>query len=276
MQWPINIVQLTPTNNIMGSTIKFIECLQSQLKSAALCSSDEEANAIAEALVNYESFEESVECFDNIAASFSDYFNDVLSISNIRGMLQAAALECWGKNSPMSSYAGNDNPKHERIEGADQDESEEPSDSDSDEELLQEGECELCERTIKLTRHHLIPKSTWSRMKKKLWHAASEIEQYHSQSDLEKRSELNDNLQKTIGIRNPSELPHEITHASIRNYLSLVANICRPCHSAVHRIHDEWSLAQEYNTIDLLLECAEVRRFAKWASKQRPGKYAVK
>ena len=43
----------------------------------------------------------------------------------------------------------------------------EESDSDS-EEYLKDGECELCERYIKLTRHHLIPRVTWKKMKKRL------------------------------------------------------------------------------------------------------------
>ena len=33
---------------------------------------------------------------------------------------------------------------------------------------VQDGECELCERYIKLTRHHLIPRVTWKKMKKRL------------------------------------------------------------------------------------------------------------
>ena len=36
------------------------------------------------------------------------------------------------------------------------------------EEYLQDGECELCERYIKLTKHHLIPRVTWKKMKKRL------------------------------------------------------------------------------------------------------------
>ena len=43
----------------------------------------------------------------------------------------------------------------------------EDSVSDS-EDYLQDGECELCERYIKLTRHHLIPRVTWKKMKKRL------------------------------------------------------------------------------------------------------------
>ena len=41
-------------------------------------------------------------------------------------------------------------------------------DGDDDGGYIGEGECELCEREIKLTRHHLIPKTTWSKFKNAL------------------------------------------------------------------------------------------------------------
>ena len=40
-------------------------------------------------------------------------------------------------------------------------------------------------------------------------------------------------------------------------YLGRVANLCRQCHSTVHRVKTEMELATHYNTIDRLLECDE-------------------
>ena len=242
-----------------------------------LCSSDEEANAIAEALADQDPFEESVDYLQKVADSFLGYFDDDLLEIDIKAAVRAVAIECWGYESHIISYAEEIELNNSDDKDNDQDkEILSQSDSDDDGEMLREGECELCERTIKLTRHHLIPKSTWPRMKKKLWQVASEIESYHCETDVQKLSILKDKIQKTTGIRNPAELPTAISHATIRNYLSQVCSICRPCHSTVHRIHDEWELATEFHTIDQLLECTEIRKFAMWANKQRPGKYSAK
>lgn len=260
--------------------LRLIQCLCSKLKSMGLCSSDEEANAVAETLADHEPFEDSSDYLDMVVDSFRDYYGDEnLSYSYIKSSVGAAAIECWGSSSRISSYYTNiDESNEDSTTHANQDDEDEASyqDSDDDGEFIGEGECELCERTIKLTRHHLIPKSTWPRIKKRLFHAASQIESYHSETDSVKQSNLRDKLQKSIGIRNPKDLPVTISHASIRIYLSNVSFLCRPCHSAVHRIHDEWQLATDFNTIELLLGSDEVRKFAKWANKQRPGKYALK
>jgi hypothetical protein len=46
------------------------------------------------------------------------------------------------------------------------------NDDNYEEEEIAEGDCELCERNgIKLTKHHLIPKSTWKKLQPKLKHA---------------------------------------------------------------------------------------------------------
>uniref|UniRef100_A0A7S4C8S4 HNH domain-containing protein n=1 Tax=Eutreptiella gymnastica TaxID=73025 RepID=A0A7S4C8S4_9EUGL len=45
--------------------------------------------------------------------------------------------------------------------------------------------------------------------------------------------------------------------------------ICRPCHSAIHSLHDNKTLAAQYNTLEALLELEQIQRFIKWVSKQR-------
>ena len=96
------------------------------------------------------------------------------------------------------------------------------------------GHCALCERYILLTRHHLIPKSTWSRLE-----------------------------------RRPEWLP-----PVPNNHRTLTCDICRPCHSMIHKCHDNWTLAMEYWSVERLLEDPQIYRFCRWASRQKAGKYA--
>ncbi|KAI9012268.1 hypothetical protein DFJ74DRAFT_710263 [Hyaloraphidium curvatum] len=47
------------------------------------------------------------------------------------------------------------------------------------------------------------------------------------------------------------------------------AALCRPCHSAVHRLHPHEDLALNYNTVELLLADPEVQRWVAYAGKQK-------
>ncbi|KAG7348492.1 hypothetical protein IV203_017197 [Nitzschia inconspicua] len=132
-----------------------------------------------------------------------------------------------------------------------------------DTEYLQDGECELCDRFIKLTKHHLIPRETWSRIQPKLLHAAEAKEK----GDIEKAvfvlgPGLCDVLEKLSTER-----------STIKRLLRETCDICRQCHSAIHRTHTNLELALNYNTVQKLLEDENIRKFCLWASKQRPGKY---
>lgn len=141
-------------------------------------------------------------------------------------------------------------------------------DDDDDEEHapLVDGECELCDRYIQLTKHHLIPKSTWPRMEAKLMLAADAME--------------DGNVDKASMILGPGlihlleDLQPTDKHC-IRQILHRTCDICRPCHSALHKAHDNTELALWYGTVDLILEDKQMASYCKWASKQRPGKYAV-
>ncbi|TFK51263.1 hypothetical protein OE88DRAFT_1659136 [Heliocybe sulcata] len=53
--------------------------------------------------------------------------------------------------------------------------------------------------------------------------------------------------------------------------LNSVAWLCRPCHSAVHRVASNEDLARSYYTLDLLLEREDIQKWARYASKQRYG-----
>jgi hypothetical protein len=139
------------------------------------------------------------------------------------------------------------------------------TETDDEEEIVGEGDCELCERTIQLTKHHLIPKSTWPRIFPQLFHAAKALQD----NDLQKaRSILGDGLG-----RFQNDLAHA-DRAAIRQILGRTCNVCRPCHSAIHNIHNNMTLATQYNTVDALIQDESIYKFCKWASRQRTGKYA--
>jgi hypothetical protein len=165
--------------------------------------------------------------------------------------------------------------------------------------------CELCERSnIKLTKHHLIPKSTWPRMTTRLLHAVEAMEKGggrdHVHNKEAKNMILGTNLDHVVatvlsfsstrtissshkckqqhqekdaaGGKLPSH-PQGCRRAHIRQALSYTCNICRQCHSTVHATHDNMTLALEYNTTEKLLQDPVIYKFCHWASKQRAGKY---
>lgn len=51
--------------------------------------------------------------------------------------------------------------------------------------------------------------------------------------------------------------------------LNQTINVCRPCHSAIHRAHDEFTLAERFTTREQLLADESIGRFVAWARKQR-------
>lgn len=147
-------------------------------------------------------------------------------------------------------------------------------------EYLLDGECELCDRYIKLTKHHLVPKSTWPRMQTKLLHAAEAIERGDRDKallilgpgleDLLEDGETNRDCGRGRGrsrvLSNDKVVVRAILHET--------CNICRQCHTTVHRTHDNTDLALYYNTVEKLLGDEQISKFCKWASKQRAGKYS--
>jgi len=84
--------------------------------------------------------------------------------------------------------------------------------------------CDMCEREMPLTFHHLMPKTTHAKYRARGF----------SQTTLNK------------GVW-----------------------ICRPCHNAIHRLIDEDTLAESFNTLELLMEDERVLKWAKYCSKQR-------
>jgi hypothetical protein len=160
-------------------------------------------------------------------------------------------------------------------------------DEDDDGEYLEPGECELCERCMRLTRHHLIPKSTWQRMEVKMQHDWQAWCQQGSTSEdrAETPAGCSGWMQQLIAQESldsarfsskadrrqqQQDLHSKTIRAMFKHH---TCSICRPCHSAIHRFHDNMTLAQQYNTTELLLQDQQVYKFCQWASKQRAGKY---
>lgn len=114
------------------------------------------------------------------------------------------------------------------------------NDDDDDENLLDMDQCEMCERRMPLTFHHLFPR----KLHKKLASATS------SESD-----GIPKELLRTVGIM-----------------------ICRPCHSMLHRTFDHDRLAGELNNLEAIMGRPEIQKWVQWAAKQRsyPKDHTIK
>jgi len=85
------------------------------------------------------------------------------------------------------------------------------------------GPCGMCERIMPLTRHHLIPRTTHTKYRKK-------------------------------GLS--------------KDFLNTCVDICRPCHSAVHNLYDEETLARDFSTLELLMSDEAVQKAVAYNAKQ--------
>lgn len=106
--------------------------------------------------------------------------------------------------------------------------------NESDDEV-DDGSCELCERMVSRTFHHLVPKETHNRYLSK------------------------------------KKLPENLAGQGecTRLWLNLHGiNICRTCHSTIHHSESNAVLAEEYNTLDRLLGHSKIRAFAKYNSSR--------
>lgn len=106
-------------------------------------------------------------------------------------------------------------------------------------------ECEICEREVPLTYHHLIPRSTHEKALKRKWHPESMLNSVAW-------------LCRCVSLR----------HIIRSKTLTLVN---RPCHSTVHHVASNDDLAQNYYTIELLLQREDIQRWRSYASKKRFG-----
>jgi len=53
-----------------------------------------------------------------------------------------------------------------------------------------------------------------------------------------------------------------------REELNQCILICQPCHSNIHNVFTEKTLAESFNTLDLLKEDEDIEKFTKWIKKK--------
>lgn len=233
------------------------------------CFSLEEAEVIAEIVLNSGNLE-------NDGSASREGRNIPPSDHLVEGLVENLGVEEdeatniileWKRKTDV----GNDNEKQEDDSDTSDDEESTSSSLDLEDyevtdEYLIDGECELCDRYIKLTKHHLIPKQTWPRIQAKLLHASEAI----GTGDEEKAlAILGPGLEYLL-----SEGCLSSGKSSVRRILHSTCDVCRQCHSTVHRTHTNMDLALCYSTVEKLLEDDQIYKFCKWASKQRAGKYS--
>ncbi|KAL7565918.1 hypothetical protein ACA910_021501 [Epithemia clementina (nom. ined.)] len=289
-----------------------------------LCASEEEAEAIVEDLVATRATSVAAAAADAHSADattltasvFAQAMNEYFDIStdesnNLFGQW-STAVNCADATATEDDYqdaveepevAANSINKDSLKEDNDEDDDGEEEEED---EYVGEGECGLCERYIRISRHHLIPRSTWSRIEPKLmnaaqtlldqhdierarrvvggeglWHLLDEIEiQWASAAAAAASCPANDNnndqaAAATTTTKSSLYSSNKNRRAQlIRQLLQRTCNICRPCHTAVHQTYDNLTLAWEYNTMDKLLQDPRILKFSKWASQQRTGPYS--
>jgi len=253
----------SPSSKAKQPESKFDSRLATIILAKGLVTSPEESICLAEAIVA-EIGESDLSREQACLASFEDYFS--LSREEATNIL-SHLLELEPKDSDKSD--DDSSLADERTGSRDEDDDEFGPSDDDDGEFIGEGECELCERYIRLTKHHLIPRSTWPKIQPRLTNAAHAL----SKNDVHRAGLiLGPGLHHML---EPLARSKEVDKTAIKGILQITTNICSPCHSAVHRTHDNIELANRYSTTGLLLKDEHIFKFAKWASKQRPGKHAV-
>jgi hypothetical protein len=262
----------------------------------ALCSSLEESQAIVELIA-----EEREDSRDNGDGNSPGMETEIKEWNHALQEYLGISLEesqqimdqCRATIS-ISQVDGEKDEDEDTHEDDAEDESLLDDDDDGDGENLGPGECELCERFMRLTRHHLIPKSTWPRMEVKLQHdwqawcqqAGSTTFKDSSRAEnpaggsewiqLLIAQESLDSARSSSKADQQQQEQQTLHSKTIRTMFKYHAcQICRPCHTAIHKFHDNMTLAQHYYTTELLLQDQQVYKFCQWASKQRAGKHAM-
>lgn len=213
--------------------------------------------------------------------------------------------DCEDKEDDVS-----DSTEDELDQELEYDDDDDDDDDDSNEEEIAEGDCELCERNgLKLTKHHLIPKSTWKKLQPKLKNAwdnrdgenqdrvhkllegttlfeflpvllAQEKKERRKQKSRLKQQQQQQqqqpqNVPKGQSLLSPKEIVrgNGIALSTVRNALGChTCIVCRQCHTVVHDAHDNLTLALQYSTREALLEDVRIAKFCAWANKQKPSR----
>ena len=261
------------------------------LTQEALVSSSDEASAIIESVIQENDF--SFNADDTVAVALTsnvgfcrfvlcEYF--ALKDSDVTLLLKKYFVTngTTTENDKTHDYDKDDNYTANSLD----EESETDVDAVDDdmEDVIGPGECELCERDVaKLTRHHLIPKSTWKRTESILlsrWNRAIAVPpKAPAKTNCSGEIELDefDHLVPVITEMSAAVPACKTLHGRqgaagrriIRDLLSYqTIDICRPCHDHIHRSYDNRTLSLQFNTLNKLLNDPTIGKYAKWASRQ--------
>mmetsp|Transcript_46009 Transcript_46009/g.59105 ORF Transcript_46009/g.59105 Transcript_46009/m.59105 type:complete len:201 (+) Transcript_46009:33-635(+) len=100
---------------------------------------------------------------------------------------------------------------------------------------IDDGTCDLCERLVNRTFHHLVPKETHNRYLRK----------GKLPTNLEDQGECTRHWLNSHGLM-----------------------VCGPCHNAIHNAERNETLAEAYNTLERVLDHPKIFAFAKYNSRQ--------
>lgn len=257
----IDIIRTNLTNNILNSVgasvsqdeaYGIVEAILLDYDDRSYDGSNRDGGVIAFADVN------------SLATLLCDYMPEMITLEEAESIVRRSVDQSQHgvDDSSCSSHSDNDYDDNISVSHCE-------TDDENDDNYIQDGECELCERHMKLTRHHLIPKDTWKRMKPRFMDASP----HYLSGDFETSSEI-----MKIGTLPTLSSHHFASRISIKLFLgSYTAKICRQCHSMVHRSFENIELAEQYNTVEKLLEDERVYKFCRWANKQkiRNTRYAL-
>jgi 5-methylcytosine-specific restriction endonuclease McrA len=120
------------------------------------------------------------------------------------------------------------------------------------------GECELCDRPVSLTIHHLIPRSEHDHFLRR-----------PPASLLANQSERSNQSQSQGQGLSKGADPGLTSHDMLIKYR---AYLCRPCHSAIHRIiPDNREMGAEYWSVERLMRNEDVQRWIGYARGMKQG-----
>ncbi|KAK3275285.1 hypothetical protein CYMTET_16573 [Cymbomonas tetramitiformis] len=118
------------------------------------------------------------------------------------------------------------------------------------------GICQICEREMPLTFHHLVPKQMHPRLIENNLKGCPELQQLYLLHDVDHDMETKDKYRQ----------------GGLRIFLGSHGTlICRPCHSMVHKVEDHASLARDWFTIDRLNQHPDICKWRTWAAAQKGG-----
>lgn len=264
--------------NEQNAAGRLAECLLTSY----LCTSKDEAEITAQELVDY--CNEEMICWsmssekvvhEILSRAIVDYFG--IPEKQANDVVRWLAYRTDDNDHSSSSDSFDDSHSENNDRGVRNSQNETEC-AEEEEEYLGDGECEMCERYVKLTAHHLIPKSTWPKIRTKLSRLSPSKKQGRRGRRSGKLSTCDEDATNTmeirtlLGLEDRETLP-AIDPVSLKRYLSTkTCSICRQCHSTVHSTHDNVTLAETYNSVEKLLQDETIYKFCKWANKQRPGK----